>query len=258
MARCGQTGGRSVRRVPPGAVTRRLRELPAGRRRHRSQRRGRAGCRGPVRRAGVSAGSKRRAPRSWSGLPGRGATGPGDSDAGVYVSGSVPPSGSNGAPDGAVQATIAWYRARLLDGRGPGAGPAEIDRLTRARPQLGGEPTPRHLETVAWHSAAAREDAAAMAVDLATTRDRLISDVQAIRDRVSPARVLGRQGRRLRETAAAALGVRGGGPRARVAVCAGVVLVVAVTAVVLRSGRRLPVRRQAPDARRRAVHRRAA
>jgi hypothetical protein len=56
----------------------------------------------------------------------------------------------------AVQATIDQIRARLLGGRGPGASSAEIDRNTRARTCLGGQPTAQRREAVAHQTAIAR------------------------------------------------------------------------------------------------------
>ncbi len=99
-----------------------------------------------------------------------------------------------------VQAGIAAARAELLGGRGTGASQAEIDGRTRARPRLGGEPTPQHLAAVARQTAIARGDAAAIALDIAATRDRLADSLQAIRARLRPSEVAGR---RVREATAA-------------------------------------------------------
>lgn len=92
---------------------------------------------------------------------------------------------ATGPSDGAgVQTAIAGTRARLLGGRGPGASTAQIDRHTRARTQLAGEPIARHLEAVARQTAMARGDAAAIALHVAAEGDRLALDVRAIRDEV--------------------------------------------------------------------------
>jgi hypothetical protein len=65
-------------------------------------------------------------------------------------------------PD-AIQAGVAAARTRLLGGRGTGASQAEIDRRTRGRSQLAGEPMPQHLATLAGQTALARGDVAALA-----------------------------------------------------------------------------------------------
>lgn len=92
----------------------------------------------------------------------------------------------------AVQASVQRARARLLGGRGPGADTSEVDRHTRARPRLDGETTSQHLEVLARATAIARGDAAAIAVDIAATIDRLALTLEAIGDKASPRRVLSR------------------------------------------------------------------
>ncbi|MGI8576874.1 MAG: hypothetical protein ACR2KG_02940 [Nocardioidaceae bacterium] len=94
----------------------------------------------------------------------------------------------------AVQTRITRAREMLLGGRGPGVGQAEIDQLTRARPQLGGEPTPQYLAAVTRRAAIARRDADAIGMDVAVTHDRITRDLQAIRAQVG-----------LRQTAAGAV-----------------------------------------------------
>lgn len=105
----------------------------------------------------------------------------------------VPAVPAGSADPSAVQAGLAADRARLLGGRGPGASQAEIDQHTRARPQLAGEPTPRHLEAVARQTAIARGDAAAVALDIAAAREQLALTVGAIRDKVSPRQAITRR-----------------------------------------------------------------
>lgn len=90
----------------------------------------------------------------------------------------------DGADPAAVQAGLAQLRARLLGGRGPGASSSEIERSTRARAQLAGRPTSQHLAAVARQAALARGDRAAIALDIAVTRDELASGVAALRDRI--------------------------------------------------------------------------
>jgi len=156
----------------------------------------------------------------------------------------VPP----GPPDpAAIQAGIAEDRARLLGGRGLGASQAEIDGRTRARGQLGGEPTPQHLATVARQTAIARGDVAAIALDIAAARDQLATTVQAIRARLSPPKLVGRRARAVREaTAAGWTALRAAEPIPLAAV-AGAALTVTVTVLLTRrrARRRLPGGKQA-------------
>jgi len=88
----------------------------------------------------------------------------------------------DGTDPAAVQADLAQLRARLLGGRGPGASSSEIERSTRARAQLAGRPTAQHLEAVARQAALARGDRAAIALDIAATRDELAAGVAALRE----------------------------------------------------------------------------
>lgn len=137
----------------------------------------------------------------------------------------------NGLADpAAVQAAIRRDRDRLLAGRGPGASSAEIDRLTRGRPQMAGEPTPQYLATVARQTAIARGDAASMALDIAATRGRLAGDFQAIRERVSPKQTADWTVRVLRRRA-------GGGGSAVVVAVVGAVLAATVVVILRRSRR---------------------
>lgn len=151
----------------------------------------------------------------------------------------VPPSPLDPA---AVQAGIAETRAQLLGGRGSGASQAEIDRRTRGRSELAGEPTPQHLATVARQTAIARGDAAAIFLDIAATSEQLAGSMQAIRGRVSPSAVAGRQVRAIRETTATGWSALRATGRAGVVGAAGMAL--AVTGTVLltrrRGHRRLP------------------
>lgn len=136
----------------------------------------------------------------------------------------------------AVQRAVAADRARLLAGRGPGASQAEIDRLTRARPQLANEATPQHLETVARQTALARGDAAALALDVAETRDQLAGTLGSIRDILSPQQAATRAVRGVKSTLHAGDG-QWPGPaagRGRLAVAA----VAAVAAIALVRRRR--------------------
>jgi len=88
----------------------------------------------------------------------------------------------DGADPAAVQAGVAQLRARLLGGRGPGASSSEIQRSTRARAQLAGRPTAQHLEAVARQAAIARGDRAAIAADIAASREELALGVAALRE----------------------------------------------------------------------------
>jgi len=92
----------------------------------------------------------------------------------------------------AVQAMIADDRARLLKGRGPGVGAGEIEGNTRARPQVGGDATPQHLQAVAHQTALARGEATALALDIATTRDHLGASLHAIGQTLSPQQAITR------------------------------------------------------------------
>ncbi|MEO7193592.1 MAG: hypothetical protein ABIZ05_02040 [Pseudonocardiaceae bacterium] len=56
----------------------------------------------------------------------------------------------------AIQTAIEQIRARLLDGRGPGATPQEINQHTRSRTRLGGQPTAQRLQALAHQTALAR------------------------------------------------------------------------------------------------------
>jgi len=105
-------------------------------------------------------------------------------------------------PD-AIQAGVAATRTRLLGGRGTGASQAEIDRRTRGRSQLAGEPMPQHLAKLAGQTALARGDAAALALDIATARGELADGLQAIRGRFSPSKAAGWK-RRVNRRASAA------------------------------------------------------
>ncbi|MGH3721262.1 MAG: hypothetical protein ACRDRI_20900 [Pseudonocardiaceae bacterium] len=58
----------------------------------------------------------------------------------------------------AVQAAIEQTRARLLGGRGPGAGSPEIDQHTRDREYLGEQPIAQRREALARRTAIARGD----------------------------------------------------------------------------------------------------
>ncbi|MGI8683346.1 MAG: hypothetical protein ACR2JO_14720 [Mycobacteriales bacterium] len=82
----------------------------------------------------------------------------------------------------AVQAGVARLRARLLGGRGPDASSSEIERHTRARPELAGLPAAQHLEGVARQAALARGDRAAIAADIAASREELALGVAALRE----------------------------------------------------------------------------
>lgn len=149
----------------------------------------------------------------------------------------APPSSPDPA---AIQAGIAADRAQLLGGRGTGASQAEIDGRTRARPRLAGEPTPQHLATVARQTAIARGDAAAIALDIAAARDQLATTVQAIRERVSPSRVAGRQVRAVRERTVAGWAALRTAEPVSIGAAAGAALTVAVAVllVIRRRGRR--------------------
>jgi len=137
----------------------------------------------------------------------------------------------------AVQAGIAGDRARLLAGRGPGASQDEIDKHTRARTQLAGEPMPQHLQALAQQTALARPDTAALPADIAAARDKLARTVGAIREKVNPRQV----GTRAVQAAEASFHAGEGpwsamaGARGRITVALGVVIVAVV--VVLRRRR---------------------
>jgi hypothetical protein len=72
-----------------------------------------------------------------------------------------------------AQAAIAAARAQLLAGRGPGASPQEITAHTRARPRLGGYPTPQQREQLTAHTAAARGDPDALARQVTATGNQI-------------------------------------------------------------------------------------
>lgn len=125
-------------------------------------------------------------------------------------------------PAAAVQAVIAEHRARLLGGRGPGASTTEIEAATRARPLLGGEPTPQHLQALAHRTTLIRGDPDALALNIATSRDRISRTVGALREKVSAHHGVSWAGRAAR-----------GGGRGRIA-AATVVAIVAVVVVLRR------------------------
>lgn len=97
----------------------------------------------------------------------------------------------------AIQARVASVRAELLGGRGAGVSEAEIDRHTRARVVLNGEPTSQHLAAVAEQTAVVSGDTDAIALDVAAARQHLAATVRAatekIQDPVSSVRFAARR-----------------------------------------------------------------
>jgi len=70
-------------------------------------------------------------------------------------------------------------RLQLLAGRGPGAGSLEVLQHTRARTQVGAESVPRLRQRVAFQTAAARQDADVLALQVAEDRARLARTLRA-------------------------------------------------------------------------------
>jgi hypothetical protein len=79
--------------------------------------------------------------------------------------------------DTTAQDAIDRTRARLLHGRGPGAGEREVARHTRDRTEIGGVAVPELLEATAAQAAATRGDPAALAHRVVRQRARLASDL---------------------------------------------------------------------------------
>src|SRR4051812_21416682 len=82
--------------------------------------------------------------------------------------------------DTTAQDAVDRARARLLHGRGPGAGECEVARHTRDRTEIGGIAVPDLLEATAAHAAATRGDTAALADRVARQRTRLATDLVAV------------------------------------------------------------------------------
>lgn len=87
-----------------------------------------------------------------------------------------------------IQAAIAGLRADLLGGRGAGASPSEVAQNTRARVRLGRESTPDHLAVVSRQTDTIRGDEAALALDSAASRDRMVMTLRGIRREVGVSR----------------------------------------------------------------------
>jgi hypothetical protein len=80
-----------------------------------------------------------------------------------------------GAPADDAAAVVRSVRTRLLQGRGPGASPKEVDEHTRARVRLGRRPTAERLEAKAQQTARARGDVTALAEYTAVGAERVAS-----------------------------------------------------------------------------------
>lgn len=101
------------------------------------------------------------------------------------------PGDSTATGPAVVQTAVARAREEVLGGRGSSASQEEVDRNTRDRPWLAGQPMPQHLAALAHQTAVARGDASAVAADIAEANDRLAATVAAIRQQVSPSRIPG-------------------------------------------------------------------
>lgn len=77
-------------------------------------------------------------------------------------------------------------RAHLMGGRGPGASASEIERHTRGRVELAGQPTPQRRAQLARQTALARGDTDALAAQITAATSELGATLAAIRHRVAP------------------------------------------------------------------------
>jgi hypothetical protein len=94
-------------------------------------------------------------------------------------------------PPPSAQAAIVAARAQLLAGRGPGASPQEITAHTRARPRLGGYPTPQQREQLTAHTAAARGEPDALARQVTATSNQVAATARARHHKNDPTRTVG-------------------------------------------------------------------
>lgn len=94
-------------------------------------------------------------------------------------------------PPPSAQTAIKAARAQLLAGRGPGASPQEITAHTRARPRIGGYPTPQQREQLAEHTAAARGDPDALARQVTATSNQIAATARALHPKNDPTHAVG-------------------------------------------------------------------
>lgn len=86
----------------------------------------------------------------------------------------------------AIQQRIRQVRRELLQGHGPGGSMIEIDRHTRARIELAGQPVPQALQETAEAAAHLRGDPTALVQAIARHQQHAQADLQLIRSRLRP------------------------------------------------------------------------